>query len=107
MRTPSIQSSDLPEGFILIPDFLTEAEQAGFLELLAGLSYGEVRMRGVAAKRRVAQFGWHYSFESYRLLPAPPPPAELDNLRLRAAGIAGIAAEQFAETLVTEYQPGA
>jgi alkylated DNA repair dioxygenase AlkB len=96
-----------PEGFMLAPDFLTEAEEADLSGVLSALSYGVVRMHGVAAKRRVAQFGWHYSFESFRLTPAPAAPAPLESIRFRAAQFAGISAEGFAETLVTEYPPGA
>jgi alkylated DNA repair dioxygenase AlkB len=98
---------NVPEGFMLVPDFLTGAEEADLSALLAALPYGVVRMHGVTAKRRVAQFGWHYSFESFRLTPAPAPPAPLESVRLRAAEIAGVSAEDFAETLVTEYPPGA
>ena len=53
----------LPDGFVLIPEFLTSEEEAGFLELISGLDFHEFQMRGVTAKRRVLQFGWHYSFE--------------------------------------------
>jgi DNA oxidative demethylase len=64
-------------------------------------------MHGVTAKRRVAQFGWRYSFETYKLTPAASLPPELEDVRNRAAALAGIAAEEFSETLVTEYAPGA
>jgi len=90
-----------------MPDFLTEPEEAELLKFLPALSFGQVRMHGVVAKRRVAQFGWHYSFDSFRLTPAAPLPAQLDEIRARAAQIVGVAAEDFAETLVTEYPPGA
>jgi alkylated DNA repair protein (DNA oxidative demethylase) len=101
------EHTKLPEGFVLAEDFLTEAEEADLLPVLSALPFGSIRMHGVVAKRRVAQFGWHYSFESFRLKPAPPPPPQLDALRRRAAEFAGVAADDFAETLVTEYQPGA
>jgi alkylated DNA repair dioxygenase AlkB len=64
-------------------------------------------MHGVIARRRVAQFGWHYSFDSFRLTPAPDPPPELNSIRSRAAILARVSAEDFVETLVTEYPPGA
>jgi DNA oxidative demethylase len=99
-------NSNLPEGFVLTPNFLTEAEEAELLAFLPTLSFGQVRMHGVVAKRRVAQFGRHYSFDSFRLTPAPPPPPQLDTIRGRAAQLAGIRTEEFAEALVTEYQPG-
>lgn len=96
-----------PEGFVLTPNFLSDSEEAHLLNFLPGLSYGELRMKGVVAKRRVAQFGWHYSFESFRLTPAPAPPPELEPIRVRASAVANVTPEEFSEVLVTEYQPGA
>lgn len=97
----------LPEGFVLQPDFLAENEEQRLIEFIRGLRFGEVRMHGVTAKRRVAQFGWHYSFESYKLTPAAVLPSELVEVRSRAAALAGVQPEQFSETLVTGYPPGA
>jgi len=101
------ENGNLPNGFVLAPDFLTESEEAELLPLISGLSFDSVRMRGVVAKRRVAQFGLHYSFETFRLTPAPPLPPQFHHIRRRAAESAGVSAEDFAETLVTEYPPGA
>ena len=92
---------------MLVPDFLSESEETDVLALVSQLSFGSVRMHGVVAKRRVAQFGWHYSFDSFRITPAPEPPPELNSIRSRAAVLAGVSADDFAETLVTEYPPGA
>jgi alkylated DNA repair dioxygenase AlkB len=100
-------TSPLPEGFVLDHNFLTEAEEAELLAFLPTIPYGHVRMHGVVAKRRVAQFGFHYSFESFRLTPAPAQPPLIEALRDRGAHLAGVAPEDFAETLITEYQPGA
>jgi hypothetical protein len=47
-------------------------------------------MRGVAAKRRVLQFGWHYSFECFELTSAAPMPQTLSSVRERAASVAAI-----------------
>jgi alkylated DNA repair dioxygenase AlkB len=96
-----------PPGFILQPDFLDPQEERQIIDFLGTVSFGEVRMHGVIARRRVAQFGLRYSFETYKLTPAAGIPAELAGVRTRAAVLAGIAAEEFAEALVTEYPPGA
>src|SRR3954462_16025338 len=68
----------LPDGLVFAPGFLTEAEHDDLIRLFQTLTWGSVQMRGVTAKRRVNQFGWHYSFESFRLTPAKPAPPELD-----------------------------
>jgi alkylated DNA repair dioxygenase AlkB len=64
-------------------------------------------MHGVTAKRRVAQFGWRYAFESYRLTAGPPVPDEFTALRQRAGLLADVEPAEFSEVLVTEYPPGA
>jgi DNA oxidative demethylase len=100
-RSSASAPGDWPEGF------LDSSEEAALIEFTGTVSFGVVRMHGVEAKRRVAQFGWRYSFESYRLTPAQAAPEALLGLRERVAARAGIAAEGFSEVLVTEYPPGA
>jgi alkylated DNA repair protein (DNA oxidative demethylase) len=97
----------LPEGFRYVPHFLTETEESSLLETISTLDFYEFAMHGVTAKRRVAEFGWHYSFESYRLTPAAPPPVEFDGVRIRAASVAEVDPANFSEILVTVYVPGA
>jgi alkylated DNA repair dioxygenase AlkB len=99
--------SSLPEGFRLEPDFLSAAEESELVAYAASLSMGEVRMHGVTAKRRVKQFGFHYSFDSFRLSAAAGIPPELLPVRERAAALASVEPDDFAEALVTLYPPGA
>ena len=58
-----------------MPGFLRPGEEAELLALLKGLSYNQVRMHGVVAKRGVIHYGWDYDYEGWRILPAPPAPA--------------------------------
>jgi len=67
-------SSEWPEGLVLQPEFVSPPEAEALVELARGLRFGEVRMHGVASKRRVAQFGWRYAFESFRLTAGPEIP---------------------------------
>src|SRR5579884_4538832 len=99
--------ADLPEGFLVTPGFLEEAEERSLIEYIRTVPFGSVRMHGVTAKRRVAQFGWLYSFEGFQLTPAAAIPGELEAPRERAAAVAGICAEEFSEALITEYPVGA
>lgn len=64
-------------------------------------------MHGVAARRRIVQFGWRYSFDARALTEGAALPPFLAGIRDRAAAVAGIEPIDLSETLVTEYQPGA
>src|SRR5574338_746210 len=96
-----------PEGFRYQPDFLAPAEEHDLLARIQDLEFGEVRMRGVAARRRTVQFGWRYSFESFKLTAGDPTPDYLLDLQSRAEAFAGLRAGSLSEVLVTEYTPGA
>jgi DNA oxidative demethylase len=99
--------TELPEGFLYFPEFITEAEELDLLRVISTVPFREFAMKGVPAKRRVAHFGWHYSFDSFRLTAAEPAPSEFDSVRVRTAAVAAIDPGAFAEVLVTEYRPGA
>lgn len=100
-------SLETPPGFVYRPDFVTADEERALVDRIRGLEFSEIRMRGQVARRRTAHFGWQYGYESWRIAPGPPIPEFLLPLRARAAPLAGIEAERFAEVLVTEYPPGA
>jgi alkylated DNA repair protein (DNA oxidative demethylase) len=98
---------DVPEGFLYRPDFISPDEERELVAAIGDLPFSAVVMRGVAAKRRTAHFGKSYEFETFKLGPAPPLPEFLLPLRERAAAITSHRPEEFGETLVSEYPPGA
>ncbi len=104
---PRATAAEPPEGFLYRPDLLSPAEELAAAAELSNLDYSEVRIRDVPARRRVAHFGWIYTFESHELLPGPPLPEVLVPFRDRAAEWVGIEPARFEEILVTEYTPGA
>ena len=103
----SITSSQPPEGFSYYPDFLSVAEEHALIEQIMTLDFSEVRMHGVAAKRRVAHFGWVYGYESWRLSRGPQIPDFLLPLQQSAARLLDREPRELSEVLVTEYPPGA
>lgn len=103
----AIPTSEKPPGFAVSRDFLSTAEERELLERIEALPFAEVRMHGVAAKRTVAHFGWHYGYESWRIERTEPIPPWLLPLRERAAAWAGLEAETFEQCLVSRYPPGA
>ncbi len=96
-----------PEGFSYSEDFLTPSEERELAARFASMDFHEMRMRGVAARRRIIDYGWKYSFESFRATEGPPIPDFLLPIRARAAAFAGLAPDSLAEALITEYTPGA
>jgi alkylated DNA repair protein (DNA oxidative demethylase) len=97
----------LPEGFLYQPDFLADSEERALLATISALTFHEVRMHGVVARRRVIQYGWKYAFDGARLTQGPELPAFLEPLRDRAAGLVPLPPADLSEALLTEYQPGA
>jgi alkylated DNA repair dioxygenase AlkB len=97
----------LPPGFLYRSDFISDDEESHLVNLIAGLQFSAVVMRGVAAKRRTAHFGRSYEFESFKLGPAPPIPEFLLRFRKRAASLTSHRPDEFAEALISEYSPGA
>ncbi|HYP08252.1 MAG TPA: alpha-ketoglutarate-dependent dioxygenase AlkB [Bryobacteraceae bacterium] len=97
----------LPTGFVFLPEFLDVEEEERLVSFIRTLEFKSFQMHGVTARRRIAHFGWHYSFESFRVTEADPIPEAFLPVRARAAALAAVAPDEFAEALVTEYQPGA
>ena len=96
-----------PPGFRYLPDWLSEGEEYALLEYIHPLSFSEVRMHGVVAKRRVVHYGWDYGYESWRIVPTEPVPDWLLPLRERVATLIDEPAQALEEVLVSRYEPGA
>ena len=96
-----------PEGIQYHPDFITGNEECRLIEAIEGLEFSEVRMHGIAAKRRVAHFGLVYGYETWRVEPGPPVPEFLIPLQERVAELLKTEPAALAEILVTQYPPGA
>lgn len=108
MANPRLFDTEvLPQGFAYTDELLSSVEESSLLETIGGLAFHEMKMRGVVARRRVLHYGVHYSFETFRATAGPPIPEFLLPLRQRAATFAGVAADDLAEALITEYAPGA
>lgn len=97
----------LPQGLRHAEAFLQPEEESALVSRFAGLDFHEVRMRGVVARRRVVQYGWKYSFETFRMTEGPALPDFLIPVRDRAALFANLPPAQLSEALLTEYSPGA
>jgi DNA oxidative demethylase len=106
-RHPLFDTAVVPDRFLHAAEFLDTVEEAGLIDRFRTLEFHEVRMRGVAARRRVVQYGWKYSFETFRMTSGPALPPYLMAVRDRAAVFAGLPSAELSEALITEYSPGA
>lgn len=99
--------SELPEGLVYQRGFISPDEEHGLISRIEKLSFAEIKMHGVVAKRRAAHFGRNYEYNSAKLGPAQAVPEFLLPLRQRVGAFASSTADEFAEVLVTEYPAGA
>jgi len=96
----------LPPGLIYRTDFLERDEELTLLEHIRALPLREAQYRQYTARRRTVNYGFSYDFQHLEAKPAPPIPELLAPLRARAAQWAGVAPEDFVQSLVAEYTPG-
>jgi len=103
----------LPHGLVYRPQFLTRAEEAALLAVMAPLPFRQARFQQYIARRRVVHFhadgdvdttDAYDDGESFSSGPVPP---FLAALQQRIADAFGISRLAFVHTLVSEYQPGA
>jgi alkylated DNA repair dioxygenase AlkB len=100
------QDPIFPKGFSYIPNFLSVNEEAILVDQISKISLHTFIFQGYEAKRKVASFGYDYSFEKRILTKGQTIPEEfqwlIDKVNVRLTGT-----DDFAELLVTEYPPGA
>lgn len=98
---------DLPEGFSYYPDFISIDDEEELIKQVMSTKLHPMIFQGFEAKRKVASFGFDYSFENRTLKKGTEIPETFNQLVGKVAMQAGIKSDQFAELLVTEYPPGA
>ena len=96
-----------PRGLIYQAEMVTAGEESDLLRRLGALAMEPVMMHGVESRRRVHHFGLRYEFTSWGTSPTEPIPDWLDELRARAARLAGVDPSSFVEALPTRYPVGA
>ena len=95
-----------PEGFYYEPHFITPEEEKELLAVVTGMELRPMLFQGYEAKRKVASFGYDWSFEHRKLSKGKDIPAAFETLMQKAARHLSLAKEDFAELLVTEYTEG-
>ena len=98
---------NIPDGFEYYSDFLSENEEGDLLSTISGMELQTFVFQGFAAKRKVASFGYTYSFDNRKLSEGDAFPEDFRSIVARAADIAKVSPDAFEEVLVTEYPEGA
>ena len=105
--SPPGPPSGLPEGIDYAPDIIAPDEERALIARLGEIEMTPFRFQGWLGKRLTASFGWRYDFDDASFAPTEPIPDFLLPLRDRAAGFAGLAAEDLVQVLIVRYDPGA
>ena len=95
-----------PEGFLYIPQFISDAEETALYKAISEIELQAFTFQGYEAKRRVASFGYDWNFEQQALLKGKAIPEIFTPLIEKVAKELGIKKELFAELLITEYPVG-
>lgn len=98
---------NFPEGFHYFPEFITEVEEQQLIKAIQEQELHTFLFQGFEAKRKVASFGFDYSFDRRKLSAGKPIPQSFLPVIEQVAQKIGIAASAFQEILLTEYPPGA
>lgn len=97
---------DFPPGFSYYPGFITEEEEAQLCMEISKIELHNFNFQGFKANRKVASFGYDYSFENGSLTKGKDIPALFDFLIERVARHLSVTSNEFAELLVTAYPVG-
>lgn len=95
-----------PAGFNYYPDFLSTTEEDDLIKEITAIELHEFNFQGFTAKRRVASFGYDYSFDKRALSKGKDIPITFHSLITKVSKHTRIPAEEFAELLVTQYPVG-
>jgi alkylated DNA repair dioxygenase AlkB len=95
-----------PEGFAYYPDYLNGNEEQALLGAVSHVELHSFHFHGYEAKRKVASFGYDWSFEKRSLSKGKEIPAAFRSIIQKVAAHLSITETAIAELLVTEYPPG-
>jgi alkylated DNA repair dioxygenase AlkB len=96
----------LPAGFQYFPRFISEDEELSVLELVKEIPLHPFVFQGYTANRKVASFGFDYSFTNRKLAKGKEIPPGFNALIGKVAEKLFLESGDFSELLVTEYPPG-
>lgn len=96
-----------PKGFQYHPYFISDAEEQQLLSWIKNIPLHTFLFQGYEAKRRVASFGYDYSFDKRNLTKGKAIPSEFVPLIQKTSEFLKLGENEIAELLITEYPVGA
>ena len=98
--------NNYPKGFLYEAAFLSPEEEDKLLEVINSIDLHPMQFQGYEAKRKVASFGYDWSFEKRTLSKGKEIPLAFAWLIEKTTIKIGLDKTSIAELLVTEYPPG-
>jgi alkylated DNA repair dioxygenase AlkB len=95
-----------PEGFAYCPDFISNTEEQELSEIVSNTELHSFNFHGYEAKRKVASYGYDWSFEKRSVSKGKEIPIIFDALIEKVANHISISKTSIAELLITEYPVG-
>jgi alkylated DNA repair dioxygenase AlkB len=100
------EERSLPEGFSYFENFISVQEELQLLQLIADTELHTFNFHGYEAKRKVASFGYDWSFTKRQLTRGKEIPAGYGFLISKVSSHIQVQAPDFSELLVTYYPVG-
>jgi len=94
-------------GLSIRDDMISPAEEAELIARIDQTGLSPFRFQQWTGKRLTRSYGWSYDFETGTFVPTDPMPEWLGMVKARAAGFAGLAADDLVQALLIRYDPGA
>lgn len=104
---PQSPTPAMPQGFRYEEDIITEAEETSLVAFLSTLELKPFEFHGHLGNRLVTAFGLRYDYAKRTVEPAEALPPFLAELRKKVASFAGRPTEDFRQSGVNQYPPGA
>lgn len=96
-----------PPGFVYQPDFISLQEEEELIRLItSSIQLHTFQFQGYEAKRKVASFGYDWSFEKRNLSKGKDIPEAFQGIIKKVSDYLSLPVSTFAELLVTEYPEG-
>jgi alkylated DNA repair dioxygenase AlkB len=97
---------NLPEGFMYLENFISKDEEQALIDSTRKIELHPMIFQGFEARRKVASFGFDYSFDKRSLSKGIEIPEDFHWLIAKVARQISVPETAFAEMLLTEYPKG-